>query len=303
MEPLVDNTNKSILPSKKFLTILGSFVILTLVVFSVSYLIRNRKISTSNLPANVKSVDYSFSDIYSKDSDGDGLPDWQENILGTDKNKRDTDDNGVNDKEQLKSEALPTGANENTATDEFSREFFAAAMALKGSGGFNDANIKTLIETSTKTLSEKTSDKKYTLENLKIKDTTNYSVITTSYLQKVSPVFKTISTEKYSYLDDIASAYENDNESTLAKLDPVIKKYSDIEKTLATVEVPQKLALAHLDVLNTIAQLNTSLVSIRNGFTDPLTAFLAISKYPDGINELSVHLKTYGQLLTNYMKK
>lgn len=303
MEPLAGDTQKSILPSKKFLTVLGSFVILVLVVIGVSYLIRNKKISTDKLPANIKSVDYSFSDIYNKDTDGDGLPDWQENILGTDKDKSDTDGNGINDKEQLKSEALPTGANENTATDEFSREFFAAAMALKGSGGFNDENIKTLVETSTKTLSEKTVEKKYSLKDLKTKETTNSSAITKSYIQKISPVFKTLSAENYSYLNDISSAYENDNEGTLSKLDPVIKKYSDIEKTLATLEVPQGIALAHLNILNTMAQLNTSLVSIRNGFTDPLTAFLAISKYPDGINELAVHLKTYGQILANYMKK
>src|SRR5262245_47588348 len=40
-------------------------------------------------------------DLVNKDTDGDNLPDWEEGLLGTDPQKKDTDGNGISDSAEM----------------------------------------------------------------------------------------------------------------------------------------------------------------------------------------------------------
>ncbi|MEX2052408.1 MAG: hypothetical protein WD991_01775, partial [Candidatus Paceibacterota bacterium] len=74
-----------------------------------------------------------LADLVGRDTDGDGISDWEESLWGTDPTKKDTDLNGVSDGDEiaeLKRQAGMTGGeNESQSdlsqTDKFSRELFA----------------------------------------------------------------------------------------------------------------------------------------------------------------------------------
>lgn len=58
---------------------------------------------------NLRKIPVAVSGVSGNDSDGDGLPDVLETTLGTDPNKKDTDEDGFIDKEELESNYNPRG--------------------------------------------------------------------------------------------------------------------------------------------------------------------------------------------------
>lgn len=113
---------------------------ITLMFFaSVSYAIFGQKkvavgepaqtpVMAPNMPAEVAAV-------YEKDSDGDGLADWEELFWGTDPDNPDTDGDGIPDNEAVKQPHLASGTgsettsiNVDTGTEALSKDLFTSFM-------------------------------------------------------------------------------------------------------------------------------------------------------------------------------
>lgn len=94
---------------------------------------------------NAELTDDLLASYVAKDTDSDGLPDWQEALYGTDANKADTDGDGISDGEAVRKGLLtptalssqlpsdPVGEDEvlpgqapaaGSLTEQFSRSFF-----------------------------------------------------------------------------------------------------------------------------------------------------------------------------------
>ena len=87
-------------------------------------------------------------DLIQRDTDGDGVPDWEEALWGTDKNKKitfnDTPDATYieNKKKELKIEGnVIADATKLTETEKFAREFFTSYSAMKSSGQIDQNTI------------------------------------------------------------------------------------------------------------------------------------------------------------------
>ncbi len=85
-------------------------------------------VATPNMPAEVARV-------YEKDSDGDGLADWEELLWGTDPDNPDTDGDGIPDKESVTQSHLATGTDSkgvtidaNSGTEMLSKDLFTSFM-------------------------------------------------------------------------------------------------------------------------------------------------------------------------------
>ena len=96
------------------------------------------------------------SEKLNKDSDGDGLKDWEEELWRTDPNKPDTNGDGINDFEEIRMGINPIGTSTTdmlstttlatkvnpsiesdlTDTDKFSRELFAKYVGEKQNGTY-----------------------------------------------------------------------------------------------------------------------------------------------------------------------
>ena len=89
--------DKSWLPSKKLVLSFTILAVLLLGSFAVSELFNKDAYFGEN---NIKVAELrgSFSE---KDTDGDGLMDWEESLWNTDINKSDTDGDGTNDNDEI----------------------------------------------------------------------------------------------------------------------------------------------------------------------------------------------------------
>jgi hypothetical protein len=112
-------------------------------------------------------------DLTVRDSDEDGVPDWQEGIFGTDPTKKDTNDDGVSDYIEIQRQGgkLPTDGELNfnidesgnlTKTDELSRDLFSTVATLTQTGVIDQETIDKL----TISLSEKIKDSSSSVKSL-----------------------------------------------------------------------------------------------------------------------------------------
>ena len=97
-------------PSPKVLAFLIIVVILTTVTIVSSKLFKYVQKPDNSEMVNLIIKNNLNKKLDTKDTDGDGLPDWQEEIWGSDKNNPDTDGDGTTDGKEVNENRNPTVA-------------------------------------------------------------------------------------------------------------------------------------------------------------------------------------------------
>lgn len=90
------------MPSKKILIAIGILVVVGIIYFAGPHLISfiqtiRGKIALSGKPPEPLIATTAAPDTFSRDTDGDGIPDWQENLFGLNPNKADSNGDGTPD--------------------------------------------------------------------------------------------------------------------------------------------------------------------------------------------------------------
>ena len=143
------------LPSKKFMLIIGSGIVLLIIIYVIFFMASpGQNFSMGNKEKNtaLKVENQNVTDLIAKDTDGDGVPDWEEALWGTDPGKKITFNNTpdatyIENKKKALNIEESVGINEQnlSETDKFAREFFSSYTAMKSSG---QADSKTINDFS-----------------------------------------------------------------------------------------------------------------------------------------------------------
>ena len=131
-----------------------------------------------------------------KDSDGDGLKDWEELLWKTDPNKADTDSDGTNDNEEITLNRNPLKAGpddkisdkedlvaqekavsdskQNTLTASYARKFLTEYMTLKKQKGvLTDLDKENLVQSFMDNLEPLTVNDSYRISSIKVSSESN----------------------------------------------------------------------------------------------------------------------------------
>ena len=250
-----------------------------------------------------------------KDSDGDGLKDWEELLWKTDSNKADTDGDGTNDNEEitLNRNPLKAGPNDkisekedlvaqekavsdskqNTITAAYARKFLTEYMTLKQQKGeLTDLDKQNLVQSFMDNIKPLIIADKYTISDIKISSDTSKESI-----------------KKYS--DELKNFFINKNDVFLnntAVFEQLLKKLKNKDsdykpevdvlgssanlynifanRVMAISNIPSSLAKKHIEMAN---GLNGTAVAIRNmakAPDDPVTAMMGSALYDKQIERL-----------------
>ncbi len=263
-----------------------------------------------------------LADLVNKDTDLDGIPNWEESLWGTDPTKKDTDGDGIPDNiaiEKIKAaqvndkvviddageRVVPGTVDENnlTKTDKLSREIFSTIATLNQAGDIDQATIDKLSSSLVDGIQNSTSGKVYTTADIKvIKDDSVQAMVTyNSALNKVysqNPI-------KYTVLDVMQKFIIDENnvdESVLPQLDPLIKQTNDIIAGMLKIGVPPSLAALHLELINQLQKLSENISDIRMFDTDIVVAMGGISQYQTNTDNTQTAANNLANAITQKLR-
>ena len=251
--------------------------------------------------------------IATKDSDSDGLPDWEEALYGTDPHKADTRGLGMTDGEAVaKGLIVPKAAElqvststpgttpdqlidgvappaDGTLTDAFSKNFFTLYLEAKQQKG-GDLTEQETSEVAAKALSGlkdaiKPAPAFKTLTDLRISGSGPDAM--RAFAVAAEKILLTVkndsSKSEVLYLKDLV---DNNDSSAANHILSIARSYNDAAVGFAQLSVPKELADADLQLINALMRTSEIATDFAKVSTDPLTTMLALQQYPDAVLNL-----------------
>jgi len=277
------------------------FVVAIFFIKSSSTIFKNSSMEESGLSANTEVL----GNLLNKDSDKDGVLDWEEGLMNTDPNNKDTDGDGVNDKAEIEKLKKENGLNQPpqdpdtlTQTDKFSQELFATVAALSQSGELDQMSVEQISESLTSQIKNNTVKTVFVVADIQTTNDNstqaiiNYDKAITDLSKKNQLKVNPVSVLQESLMED----GEIDS-NVLIQLDPMIETLEATISGLQKIKVPTEIASFHLNLMNALQRLTENLNDIRNFDKDSLIALGAISKYEENNNALDEATKKLNDFL------
>ncbi len=191
------------------------------------------------------------------DSNIDGVPDWQDNLIDT---------------EPIFIDASSTNEYEisDTLTDQFSVRFFEDILTLDANGVLEEATDD-LVEAAMKELEEKTKETLYTESDLNIISTTDPKALNV-YGNLVAGNIILFQTKDKTEEEVFFQLTKDENPRHLEKLAAIETQYKDTITALLELETPEQYTFEHLAIVNSLSALEANAAGMQQYFDDPLVA-------------------------------
>ncbi|MFA6536405.1 MAG: hypothetical protein WC250_00560 [Candidatus Paceibacterota bacterium] len=296
------------------LTLWASIVLALLIVggtwyFSVS------KDSQQNIVSDSSGLKQVASLVTEKDSDRDGLKDWEESLWGTDPMNPDTDGDGTNDSDEVKAGRNPLiqgpndilqksdditqvtniSANEELSqTDKFSRELFARYLAFKQGSETLDPKSQEIIINSMLAENQTTiSAKVHSSAELKVSQDNSAAALKNYGNLLGGAIISSSPKNTRNEITILNEAAQSGDENKIGELDPIITGYQDLIKAVLTIEVPTGAISIHIAFINSLEKVLVNIKTLRQFFTDPIAALSGINNYEGAVTSLQSSLTAF----------
>ncbi len=193
-----------------------------------------------------------ITDLTSKDSNGNGIADWEEKLWGLDPTVLYT--NGKPNAEIIKEKKLALGISTSTGptneTDAIAQKLFSITTALSQNDDIDDSTLQDVANQLGSSVNVSTISNKYSLKDITTVPTSTASL--TTYYNSFKKIMG-----KYDLSQNdtaiIVQATETGDYSQLPQLDTTKDAYTALAKELTTIKVPVGVAQYHLDIINSFA--------------------------------------------------
>ncbi len=267
--------------------------------------------------------------IATKDSNGDGLPDWEKTLYGIPANSTTTDyfHLGMTDGQavaqglivpkaiadipatassspsiavSVADSSLPPPPASGTITAAFAKNFFMLYLAAKQANGGAPLSQTDMSNVSQEALNQLAQsimpapDFK-SMRNITVTGSGTDALKT--FAASAEAVFlkntSDATTSEINYLQ--YAVQNNDDAAALEHIASIAKAYRDTAAGLAALPVPQELAAADLSLINALARMSGILSDFTRVNADPLATILALNQYPQAVLALSTAFLQVGQ--------
>lgn len=288
--------NKSYLPSKLFMIRVASILIIAATVFGASWVIKYFKNRPSSKdPAKVMVI----GDLIQKDSNDNGIADWEEYLWGLDPKK-----NGESNKEFIlakKKTLADNNASENSDSnisqnELLSRQFFAAIVSLQQTGNLNDESLQSIGEAVGKNVSQTNIPDIYNNGMMTVVE--DGTVAKQNYYNALSKLIKKYNDRDIgNELTIIIQGFSNQDPQALYAAQSIGDAYQEFGAELIKIPTPRSLVQTHLSAANNYEKNGQVIKNLTKGLSDPLIAMGAILDYKKYNDDLSSDLEKISEFL------
>ena len=301
------------LPSKKFIIILTS-IIIALGIIYLFYFLKNKP-----APITKTVTSTTLRQAMSKDSDNDGLQDWEETLWQTDSKNPDTDGDGTSDGDEIKLNRNPlipnTAPTNKEPNDKLEQKVIDAREKIIASTSTISINATEMMGRelltnylNTKKINTDLSQTEiqsiiqnalYNLPEIKFKTYTDKDIIISTasdneslriYTNKIAEIilnnFKIETESVDNIINDAADINTDTNidgqiEKIFVRFDPLVTKNKKSVDDLLKISVPKVLVNEHLSLLNSFQGIYQSLDTMQKSADDTVILVLVKNSYPD----------------------
>lgn len=296
------------LPSKR----IGYGIIILVVIASVALVIqympsiqRTTIFSKNTTVTENQQTSSKIADIVNKDTDGDGVSDWEESIRGTDPNKSDTDGDGVSDFTEIEQlRAQESGGEQNTTETEtsiFAKQLFTTVASLQESGNLDEESASKIINQASLSAQKNVQKTFYTKEQLVVSSkltSTTFEKNTEAILAKYDVTYESLQ-NIFMILSKIPETGEVEGTTIVQDLTVIDSSFKKALPELLKNLVPTKSADVYLSFLNTLQYVSENISDIALIETNPIVSFSAITVYPENVSSL---IEVSYKMLEEYKK-
>ncbi len=272
------------------------------------------------LSVNAESSEELLKEYAVKDTDSDGLADWEEALYGTDPRDAHSVRATLTDKEAVtQGIATPRYAGQSFAaatstvavevpgvpaapdslTEQFSRLFFSNYMTTRGDAppspeaaqSFVTSAVAELTATHGQTIA-------YAAGEVRVSGS-GAAALRTYAVAVENAFFANDPKQTASELAYFQDAVQKGDTSGLSKLAIISNAYAGLGRDLMTISVPTEAATAHLSFANAVARLSTSVADMGAFEKDPLRAMLGLGQYENDAESFRTALTLLAEAFTS----
>jgi hypothetical protein len=282
------------LPSKRIGYIIIILAIIIVVFFVLKYIpnIQKTTIFSKNTIAENQQASSKIGDIVNKDTDGDGIADWEESIRGTDPSKTDTDSDGVSDFTEIEQlRAQESANNQNTPETEtsiFAKQLFTTVASLQESGNLNEESASKIINQASLSAQKNVQKTFYKKEQLTISPKLTGKVFeknTTAILVKNNVTYESLQ-KIFAILGTLPDTGEVEGTTIVQDLTAIDTMFKKALGELLKNPVPAQSTETYLKFLNNLQYISENISDMTLIETNPIVSFSAITVYPENISSI-----------------
>lgn len=291
-------------PSRKIIYLLSGIICLFILIGLFSFSPAVKAVKNIRDILGDKENSAATLGAFDKDTDGDGLQDWQEALWKTDPKNKDTDGDGTNDGDEaaegrdpivhgpddkmtrslnfvLSSEGELGVGDPDNMSEQMARDILTQLLAQDNSELDNETQNK-IINNTIANLRPESIPNRFNLRDVKVLKETNKDSLIKFGNAVVSAQEK------------MASSLNPNGE-----VEQVISVYGVMVDDLAKIEVPNDMVMPYLSLINNYNTLKELLLEISVSDDDPFKSLLSLSSFQDMIAKNEVIYKQFG----SYFKK
>jgi|CXWL01.1.fsa_nt_gi hypothetical protein len=244
--------------------------------------------------------------IATRDSDGDGLPDWEETLYGTDSRIVDTFHLGMSDGEavargliipkaianvpvatsspaSLGADGLPQAPASGTLTAAFAQSFFNLFIAAREANGGADLSEGQMSDLANQAVSQLTDIIAPVSDFKSARDLTvsgsGTEALKAFAIRAEAVLLKNTNDATTTELNYLKAAIIDGDTTAYGHIASIAKSYRGAAAGLAQIPVPQELASYYLDLINSLMRMGETAHDFTRADSDPLVAILALQQY------------------------
>ncbi|HEY4488977.1 MAG TPA: hypothetical protein VJA87_00625 [Candidatus Paceibacterota bacterium] len=257
-------------------------------------------------PVNAELTDDILAEYVAKDTDADGLPDWQEVLYGTNPNVADTDGDGISDGEAVRRGLLtptslssqipsdPIGEEDipgeapapGSVTERFAQSFLESYLRAGGGQQIDAEAQQALIESLMKGFTDEAAESlhsTYTRVSIRTDAGTN----ATAYAGRIEQLLETtLPDDPNSNIETLTERFVRENDAAAgARLTTLSSQYAEATAALLATPAPPSLVDAHLRLIRAIDETGRSAKGLGSYKNDPVLTMGALAVLPSALDE------------------